>query len=559
MRRVLVPLALALACGADGGTAATEATTGGSTAQTDSGLAGSTSATSSDSRSGSDTGSTSQAGSESSSATETTGGTTTGDPVDPIEPWPALRGALHVHSPFSHDACDGEGLTDGVPNQACLQDLRTAICDTGYDFTLLTDHPSFMQGYAFEELLLQQPGDVLEMEAGAPVANHISCGDGHEAVIAVGYESTHVMPLGLRRHVDPEFYAGLTDAEPLAEATELVAALQAAGAVVSIAHSEEDDLSAARLVEVGVDSMEWYNPHGNFVTVLGGDLITGDVTVVLDLLSGMLPFMAGSDAGAHPDLVYLRLLSQWPVEGFTKWREVLRARPVTGVLGSDVHQNVGVDPICALDNPLLQAACVLAAEAALPPALAGLVSGGTLTMADGDRLDSYDRIFRWLENRVLVEPDRPVDLAAIQDGLRQGRSYGLFSVFGDPVDFGFVAQVDSQTFQIGERLAPPFTLIVQAPTRPAPLTAAGPQWNDEEAESATVRTILVRTSATGSETVAQFDGLATRLEYDVTAEGAYHVEVWLQPGHLLGELGDESALAAAEYLWLITNPIHAGA
>ncbi len=556
MRRVLVPLALALGCGADAGTAAADATTEGGTAQTETGAADSTSTTSSETSGGRDTGSTSQAGTESSSSAETTAGTT-GGTIGPIEIWPALRGALHVHSPFSHDACDGEGLTDGVPNQPCLEDLRAAICATGYDFTLLTDHPSFMEGYPFEELLLQQPGDVLEMDNGSPVANHISCGDGHEALIAVGYEATHVMPLGLRSHLDAQFYAGFTDAEPLAEATELVAALQSAGAVVSIAHSEEDDISAARLIEAGVDSMEWYNPHGNFVTVLGGDLISGNATVVLDLLDGILPFMAGSDAGAHPDLVYLRLLSQWPVEGFTKWREVLRARPVTGVLGSDVHQNVGVDPICALDNPALQAACVLAAEAVLPPALAGLVSGGTLMMADGDRLDSYDRIFRWLENRVLVDPDQPVDLTAIQDALRQGRNYGLFSVFGDPVDFGFVAQVDGQSLQIGERLAPPFTLTVQAPTRPAPLTAAGPQWTEDQAEAAAVRTILVHTSAKGSETVAEFDGLATRLEYDVTAEGAYHVEVWLTPGHLIAELGNESGLADAEYLWLITNPIHA--
>ncbi len=44
---------------------------------------------------------------------------------------------------------------------------------------------------------MQQPGDVLETEAGTTIANHIVCGDGHDAVIAVGYESAHVDDLWL--------------------------------------------------------------------------------------------------------------------------------------------------------------------------------------------------------------------------------------------------------------------------------------------------------------------------------------------------------------------------
>lgn len=555
MRRLVVVLSLALGCSAEDGSVVSSSTTGDDASTTDpgsTGTPGSTTTATGDASTGTPP-------SDTTSSTETGGSTTTGPDVDPVEPWPALRGALHVHSPFSHDACDGDGLPGGSPNQPCLSDLRAAICATGFDFTLLTDHPSFMRDFPFPDLLLSREGDAFEMGAEGPIANRIDCGDGHEAMVAVGYESTHTLPLGLHHHVDPQFYAGLTDAVPSEDATALVAALQDAGAVVSIAHSEEGDLSAARIVESGVDSMEWYNPHGNFLTVLGGDQLGGDPATILDLLGGLTPFMVGSDSGAHPDLVYLRLLPQWPEEGFAKWREVLRARHVTGVFGSDVHQNVSISPMCDQADPLLQAACVAAAEAILPASLAGLISGGTVTMADGDRLDSYDRIFRWLENRVLVDPDQPVGLTTLQDSLRQGRSYGLFSVFGDPTDFAFLAQTDNDAFQIGERLAPPFGLTVRVPTMPSPMAAAGPQWTDEQAQAATVRTLLVHTDAAGSETLQQVEGLGAVLEQDVTAEGAYHVEIWIRPGHLTEALGSESELAQTEYLWLITNPIHARA
>jgi len=489
--------------------------------------------------------------------TGTTDGTGETDDPPPPEAWSARRGAIHVHSPFSHDACDKEGLKDGVPNKACADDLRAAACSVGLDFVLLTDHPDYMRDYPFEALLDVRPGDEVLMDGEHPVANRITCPNDHEVLVAVGYESTHALPLGLHHHVAAEFYDGITDADSLADASALVATLQAAGAVVGIAHSEEDDLSATRIVEAGLDAMEWYNPHGNFKTALGGDSIGGDPAAVLDLLQGLLPFMAGSNSGAHPDLVYLTLLPAWPVEGFAKWREVLRSRPITGIFGSDVHQNVHVDPICDQENPLLLAACITSAEAVLPAALEGLISGGTLTMADGDRLDTFDRIFRWLENRVLVDADAPVDLAAIQEALRSGRSYGLFSVFGEPADFAFTADAGGVAHQLGEALAPPFTLILDAPTAAAPMAAAGPQWDAGEGTKASIRAVLVRTDEKGSEEIAQLEVLGGRLEHEVEAPGAYHVEIWVRPGHLAGPLGEEAELAETEYLWLITNPIYA--
>lgn len=488
--------------------------------------------------------------------TETGGDATTGAPVDP-DPWALRRGIMHLHSPYSHDACDGAGLKNGVPNAPCLADLRAALCETGQDFAFLTDHPVHMQEHPFDRVLLysQSEGDELVMTREAALSNRMRCADDRRVLVSAGYEATHTLPLGLHHHVDAKLYASLTNEVPIEEAKALVAGLKAGGAVVAMAHSEESDLSAARIVEVGLEAMEWYNPHGNFKTVLGGDSISADPAGLLELLQGLLPFMAGSKSGAHPDLVYLRLLPSWPVEGFSKWREVQRSRAVTGILGSDVHQNVAVDPLCDNDNPVLQAACVAAAQAILPEALAGLVTGGTIDMADGRRLDSYARIMRWLENRVLTEPG-PLTLALLQDAVRAGHTYGLFSVFGEPEGLRFVGHAGgdgTELLWIGDSAAGPVTLELRAPLRPGVL--GGAQWSPAEADAAEVRSELWRTDAVGSVKVDEAAGLGAKLERIAAEPGAYHVEVYVRPQHLRAALGTEEALADDEYLWLITNPI----
>lgn len=551
---MFVALALLLACAREpaGSDASSGASGSGSSGSSGSSGAGSSSTTGQPdpTTSTSATTAASATGEGSSSTTDAT----TGEPAEP-DPWTERRGILHVHSPYSHDACDGLGLIDGVPNAGCMADLRAAICAAGLDFALLTDHPAHMQEHPFETVLLHDPdaGDELVSEGDATY-NLLDCGNGRRVVIAAGYESTHTMPLGLHHHVDAALYAGLTDGLPLADAKALIEGLAAGGAVTAIAHSEEEDLSAARIVEVGLDAMEWYNPHGNFKTALGGDNIAGDAVKVLGLLQGILPFMAGSTSGAHPDLVYLRLLPDWPVAGFEKWREVQRARAVTGVLGSDVHQNVAVDPICDNPNPVLQAACVAAAEAVLPESLAGLITGGTVMMADGGRLDSFARVLRWLENRVLTPPGA-LNLAALQDALRAGRSYGLFSVFGAPEGLRFAARDASDALLwIGDAAPGPLTLELRAPTRPAAL-AGGAPFTAAQADQADVRLELWRTDAEGTALVHELAGLGAADELLVTEPGAYHVEVKLRPRHLLEALGDQVDLAEVEYLWLITNPI----
>ena len=82
-----------------------------------------------------------------------------------------IHGVVHMHSPYSHDACDGQGLTAGVPNASCLADLRAAPCKDGLDFIALTDHPAHMNEYEPTQNVLYDAaaGDVLVKDATGAV------------------------------------------------------------------------------------------------------------------------------------------------------------------------------------------------------------------------------------------------------------------------------------------------------------------------------------------------------------------------------------------------------
>src|SRR5688572_21470322 len=55
------------------------------------------------------------------------------------------RGIIHLHSPYSHDACDGVPRNkDGSINAECLQDLKAALCATRMSYAALTDHDDSM-------------------------------------------------------------------------------------------------------------------------------------------------------------------------------------------------------------------------------------------------------------------------------------------------------------------------------------------------------------------------------------------------------------------------------
>jgi hypothetical protein len=463
-----------------------------------------------------------------------------------------IHGVMHMHSPYSHDACDGQGLSAGVPNPSCLADLRAAPCKDGLDFIALTDHPEHMNEVTPTENVLYNAaaGDtLLKDSSGAVIGNLLKCADGHTVLLTYGFEGDHTLPIAFAKH--PTRYDGYVSSRPIAEVQSLVADLHASGALVALAHSEADDITAATIVNGGADAMEWYNPHGNFKTALGGDKITGAAADLIPFFNKLGDFLQGSTSGAHPDLFYLLLLPSWPQKGFDKWREVQKSRFVPGVFGSDVHQNVSVDPVCK--GAVAQAAC-RALIGNKPNVLAQLISGGQMTMSDGRRFDAFERLLRWLHNRVFVKSLSPEDL---KEALGHGRSYGLFSVFGDPKGFVYTGAAAGKTAYLGDAIpmsSGPLTLTVQLPAQPSPIPG-GVTFDAASAATAEVRAVLYRTDKNGTSEVGQAKGLGQVLSKTVSEPGQYHVEVWLKPRHLASKLGGQAAIADTEYMWLITNPI----
>jgi len=464
-------------------------------------------------------------------------------PLDHLE----LRGIIHAHTVYSHDGCD----ENGVPDPECTAQIREAACDLGVDFVALTDHPSNMRDYPFEELLLHDAsaGDELVLRDTQPIANRVACEGGHRVMLTVGYEHQHSMPLGLHHHLaSPESYLGVTDEVPMSESQAWVDEIRGAGAIAALVHSEQDNISAPYIDEAGFEAMEWHNIHASIEALLGtGAFVTGDALELINTLRSLNGYLAGSDSGAHPDLVGLVLFHLMPPEGFDKWRVIQRGRHITGILGTDVHRNVRVDSVCTGATRLL---CE-AAAALYPGVLTLLISGGTIVLTDGDRIDSYRRIMSWLENIVLADDVTP---EAVAEALRSGRSYGLYTIYGDAPGFRFVARrPDGSLAEMGEEVTAPATFAVRVPERPSPHGSV--DFTESAGDSAEVLFQLLHTSPEGTSVVAETTALGSIAEHTVTAPGAYHVEARIRPLHLSDALGTEHPLAEDEYLWIITNPI----
>jgi hypothetical protein len=487
----------------------------------------------------------------------------------PAAPLQATRVLVHLHSAYSHDACDGKGIVGGKLNTTCLKELRAAVCSAHVGAALLTDHPSFMSSYTMQEDLLFDAGagDQLILENGQPIANRIPCPGGGSALLMVGFESSpHGTPLGLEAlPADPDLYLGVTDSVDPVVLKQRVQGLRALGAVTAVVHSEEADLSVKTILDGGFEAMEWYNLHANITALIGPDLLSFNIAnipqlvVAVGKLIQLKDFLSGATGGPHPDLAYLVLLDVAPEQGIVKWQQAQATRPLRGFLGSDIHQNVAIDgSVCAgLAGLACQAALGLAEGALGQPIPAPvknlLLQGGPILLADGVRLDGYARLMRWLDNRVLVPT---VGVQEIKEALREGRTFGVFSVFGDPQGFSFTAEGQGGPLVMGESAAGPLTLKVRAPDRPCDPGLGGAPFSAADAAKAELRTRLLRLEASGPVLVEESLSPGALIERTVTQPGAYAVEIWIRPRHLNAALGTLPSLADREYRWVMSNPIY---
>jgi hypothetical protein len=410
-----------------------------------------------------------------------------------------VRGILHSHSPYSHDACDGDGVQPGGGiNVGCAQDLRRSVCDAAEDFVFLTDHADHMAEYDFESLLFIEAGDEPVKDAGgAVIANRIGCGDGRTVLITAGNENS-LMSVGLERHVPGTAAERRAIYEGDDAAT--VEAMRAAGALVMIPHTEQRSLEY--LAATSFDGMEIYNLHAAIDPDIRRDSLGLDSYAAA---ASILPFTKFDPEGPEPDLTLLGFFEDLPAYA-ERWDSILPVRHVTGIAGTDVHQNTF-------------------------PSM----------MRDGERGDSYRRLMRWFSNIVLLGGE--LTPGALKEALKAGRSYVAFEILGVPVGFDFHAEQGGSTIEMGGRTTAGGTLVARAPAVLDPDPAATPP-------AITMR--LYRVTAGKTETAAE------GLSVDLTdaAPGAYRVEVRITPHHLRPYLGYDADRYIRDSLWVISNPIY---
>ena len=411
------------------------------------------------------------------------------------------RTTVHLHSPLSHDACDGEGWVDGALNdEVCLAHLREALCVLHLDAAMLTDHSPHVDEVSLEDALWLAEGDERITNTGGDVmAGRIACPDGHRVLVTVGSENA-LMPIGLDRPPadpsDPDALRAAYDRD----GAEGAAAFHAAGALVWQAHTEGRTLEVLR--PIGLDGLEIYNLHAN----LGPDIRQEHLGLEpLSYLGALLDF-AEERLRLPPDLALLAFLSV-NQPSLDRWDVLLsEGQRIAGTGGCDAHENT-----------------------------LGMMLG------DGERGDSYRRMMIWLQNHLLVDDTSP---AGIDDALAAGRLYVAFEVLGSPMGFDFVADDAGTIHEMGDDAPVGATLRVTRPSLPAGFPSDPPP---------VIAMRILRSTAEGGVVVAS--GTGATLEHVTTEPGPYRAEVTIVPEHARAALGRRADSLIREVPWVYANPI----
>lgn len=412
------------------------------------------------------------------------------------------RGLIHIHSYYSHDACDDMPIKNGVRDEVCFEDFRRGMCQTRHDFLMLTDHPSDFVTAEYPDALLYRAdrGDELIDGDHGPRASWAICPTGERTLIMAGSESSDAMPVGLEQHVaDSE---AERDSVYSSNSDEDAATMIANGAVLQLAHTEGRTIE--ELLQRDLNGFEMYNIHANF-------LMPSALGKAFQLLFRLTQ---GDTGVAHPDLLLLYVIVEDP-EYLTRWGSVLASGAHrTTTLGTDAHRN-------------------------------------TLTqmLQDGERGDSYRRLMLWFSNHLLVQPkgDGTWDDRDLKDALRAGRLYGAFELVGYPVGFDFHAAVDRRNFPMGADVG-----LADQPLLEVHMPAVQNLRTDREPPVLTAR--ILRAVENGFEEVASGPG---DVSFAPQIPGAYRAEIRILPLHLRQDMGtDDDVLLAHDYVWIYSNAIY---
>ncbi len=407
-----------------------------------------------------------------------------------------LRGLIHAHSIYSHDACDGAPEDGGVYDQSCLQDFRRDFCRAQHDFAFLTDHAGSFARNEFPDVLLFRPdaGDALVTHGAGPTANWLACPEGPAPLVMAGTE-TGTMPVGLESHAADRDVYGHVDAPTLDT-------LHAQGAVALVAHTE--GWTVEQLTSLPLDGFEMFNLHRNAFQNAG---------VLAELVLGHVE--KGDFEGMPQPDAFFTALNLEDDTYRARWGTVLArgAHRVT-TMGTDCHRN---------SFPQL--------------------------LQDGERIDSYRRMMMAFSNHLLVTPqaDGHWDDRDLKAALKGGRLYGVFEFLGYAQGFDFVAREAGQVREMGATVSLARGVTLEA-TVPSVLRL------DPAAEAPKVVLQLLRAREDGWDLVASTT--TGPLAITPTEPGAYRVEVRMTPLHLKGVVGTRQQYARVERPWVYSNAIY---
>ncbi|MGE3767134.1 MAG: hypothetical protein AB7L94_33075 [Kofleriaceae bacterium] len=419
------------------------------------------------------------------------------------------RGIVHLHSPYSHDACDNDPRPGGTPNEPCLEHLREALCTTKIDYANLTDHDDTMADEAFETLFSMRGSDTPIMRGAEQVASRIHCADGHTVQVTVGGEND-LMPIMLDRHVT----GTVDERHALYNGNDAIAAqaYRDAGGLVWVAHTESKELSTLRAVQP--DGIEVYNLHANIDPDIRRDYLGLDSA---SAIAAAVEFADTNPGHPEPDLAMLAFLTP-NQPAIAKWQTLLgEGRHIAVTAGSDAHEN------------------------ALP-----------IMLADGERGDSYRRVLRWFGNIALVTD--PSDIDQVEAALKAGRNYAVFEILGTPDGFDTYVTAGGAISELGSTVSASAGAVLRVdiptvrgldPSLPLPDIIAKVFWIDRAGVVQEVANVSGQTSSNG------------QVNVNLGAPGAYRVEITMVPRHLgpyLHDLGTE--MANVELPWIYTSPFY---
>jgi len=432
------------------------------------------------------------------------------------------RVLLHLHSPFSWDACDQKPELD---RGECRQNLLDALCENRIDLAFLTDHPDRMASTPIEDLTLRGPDVdlVSDSNSGLLLGEVSSCRNTHRSWIAPGLEGT-VMGLGMSIHLDSADQTGREELYSQSSAEWAQRLQSEAGALAWMPHPESK--SAQFIHDSGVQGLESFNLHA----LLDPEIRHSSLRLApLDSLFGVLGFAFDPFFDLNSDSMFLHFL-QAPARFIERWNEVIELRNSLG-------ESMNFPAWGASDSH----------EYLFPQ-----------TGSDGRRLDVHARMTRLVVNHVWVTERTP---SSIRQAIQEGSGWLVFESLGSPVgmDFSLQSTTQGQTYGPGQTLEVPAEQSI--PGLGLTLTVTLPRVYREStqregrAEAPRLRVRVFHLSPGQTTEVVLQEAWDESVSETITLPGTYRAEVSMIPRHLRGVAAPYSERALLEFPWIQTNRI----